>query len=232
MTGGLILGLDTTGRGGSAVLATEDAVLETRAWRAEPSHTPHLHSATTDLLAVAGARLAAIAVAAGPGGFSAVRGGMAIAKGICLALDITLVAIPGLEAVALSAAALIEGRVLALIDAGARGCFAREFTLDGSNAIPTTEPGLASPDAIARAIICGAHPVGDLPPARLEQIAAAVPAHHQAPPITTRQPMAAAVARLGWSKLASSTGRDALGAVPIYLREPDATLPKKGWGRT
>jgi tRNA threonylcarbamoyladenosine biosynthesis protein TsaB len=232
MTGDLILALDSTGRTGSAALATADEVVELREWDADPSHTPNLHAATTDLLAVAGARLAAIAVAAGPGGFSAVRGGMAIAKGMCLAFDITLVAISSLEAVALSAAAPIEGRVLALIDAGARGCFAGEFTVDDTGARLLTEPGLATPAEIARAITSGAHPVGNLPAARLEQIAAAVPAHSAASPIAAPGPLAAAVARLGWSKLAASTGRDALGAVPTYLREPDATLPKKGWGRT
>ncbi len=228
----LILALDTTGRSGSAALATADEVLETRPWRAEPSHTPHLHRATTDLLSIAGARLAAIAVAAGPGGFSAVRGGMAIAKGLCLALDITMVAIPSLEAVALSVAPPIEGRVLALLDAGARGCFAGEFTLDGTGATPVNEPSLAAPDLIARAIASGAHPVGDLPAARLEQIAAALPPNAATAPIFVPEPLAAAVATLGWSKLAASTGRDAAGAVPTYLREPDATLPKKGWGRT
>jgi len=228
----LILALDTTGRTGSAALATAQDVLETRVWRAEPSHTPHLHRATTGLLCSAGPRIAAIAVAAGPGGFSAVRGGMAIAKGICLGLDIALVATPSLEAVALSADFPLEGRVLALIDAGARGCFAGEFAIDGAGATPVTEPILAVPDVIARAIAAGAHPVGDLPAARLEQIAAAFPAGSAAPPITAPDSLAAAVATLGWSKLKHSTGRDALGTVPTYLREPDATLPKKGWGRT
>jgi tRNA threonylcarbamoyladenosine biosynthesis protein TsaB len=228
----LILALDTTDRSGSAALATAEEILETRAWRAEPSHTPHLHAATSALLSAAGPRLVAIAVAAGPGGFSTVRGGMAIAKGICLGLDITLMAIPSLEAVALSADVPMEGHVLALIDAGARGCFAGEFTMDDTGANRLTEPSLFTPAEVALAISAGAHPVGNLPPARLEQIAAAFPAGSAAPPLTAPGSLAAAVAMLGWSKLAESTGRDALGAVPTYLREPDATLPKKGWGRT
>lgn len=229
---GLILGIDTTGRQGSAALATAAEGVELRKWRAEPSHTPHLHTAVEELLGIAGPRLEAVAVAVGPGGFSAVRSGLAIAKGLCLALDITLVPVSSLEAVALSAGSPEGGRFVALIEAGAQGYFAQEFTVDGDGARPTGEAALATTADVIASIAQGARPVGDLAKARADEIEALAPGEVESKKIRKPRPVATAVALAGWSKLGAATGRDGLGAIPTYLREPDATLPKRGWGRT
>ena len=231
MSARLILGIDTTGRRGSAALATASGIVESFEWRATPSHTIDLQSASAKLVEQAGGRLVAVAVAAGPGGFSSVRTGMAFAKGLCLALDLQLAAIESLDAVAASVPLTEPRRVVAALDAGRSGYFAREFEVDGAVVKRVGEAAVVSAVDLVEMIAAGALLAGDFDNARRSEIEALAGDDGSVEFAPAGRPLAEAVAMAGWSKLGELSGGEVHAAVPTYMRAPGATLPRKGWGR-
>ena len=85
----MLLSIDTSSRYGGAALAGSDGqVVEARIWRSTANHTAQLMPAVTELLTARGIRaadLTAVAVALGPGPFSALRVGVSAAKGFAMA---------------------------------------------------------------------------------------------------------------------------------------------------
>ena len=117
----MLLAIDTSSRHGGAALAdAAGSVLEARLWRSTANHTAQLLPAIADLLVAQGldARaLAGVAVALGPGPFSALRVGVSAAKGLALAGGFPLV---GVDTLALEAGPHLtpDGIVAAWLDAG------------------------------------------------------------------------------------------------------------------
>ena len=96
------LGIDTATEFASIAVADE-TVLAERTWRGQRNHTVLLAPAVADLLAVCGAAVAdlgGIAVAIGPGSYTGLRVGLALAKGVALAAGLPVVGVPTLHAVA------------------------------------------------------------------------------------------------------------------------------------
>ncbi len=85
----MLLSIDTSSRyGGVALADSGGAVAEARTWRSTANHTAQLMPAVTELLRARGIRaadLTAVAVALGPGPFSALRVGVSAAKGLAIA---------------------------------------------------------------------------------------------------------------------------------------------------
>lgn len=104
------------------------------------------------LLAEAGlarAQLDAIAVSRGPGAFTGVRLGIALAQGIALALDRPVVVASTLAVLALRAHAAPGAQVLAAIDARMGEIYSAAFALDAAGPRPLSEARVGAPDAIA-----------------------------------------------------------------------------------
>lgn len=102
------------------------------------------------LLAEAGlarAQLDAIAVGRGPGAFTGVRLGVAIAQGIALALDRPVVAVSTLLALAARAPARAE-RVIAAIDARMGEVYVGAFARDGAGWRALQAEAVGAPDAV------------------------------------------------------------------------------------
>ena len=85
----MLLSIDTSSRyGGVALSGSDGQVAEARMWRSTASHTAQLMPAVAGLLTARGIRaaeLTAVAVALGPGPFSALRVGVSAAKGLAMA---------------------------------------------------------------------------------------------------------------------------------------------------
>ena len=84
----MLLAIDTSTRHAGVALAQDGQVISSRSWCSLANHTAELMPAVAEILD--GQRLAAgdltgIAVALGPGGFSALRVGISAAKGLALA---------------------------------------------------------------------------------------------------------------------------------------------------
>lgn len=83
------------------------------------SHAEKLHSFIDQVLAESGtlkSSLQAIAVSKGPGSYTGLRIGVSSAKGLCFAIDVPLIAIPTLEALA-NQANIENGLIIPMLDA-------------------------------------------------------------------------------------------------------------------
>jgi len=95
-------------------------------------------------------QLDAIAVGRGPGAFTGVRLGIALAQGIALALDRPVVAVSTLAALAMRADASGTGatRVLAAIDARMGEVYSAAFELRDGDAHALSEERVGAPDSV------------------------------------------------------------------------------------
>ncbi len=116
----MLLAIDTATRYASIGLYGADGVLSEQSWRSENRHSVQVMPAIAAMLEQQGlgpADLQAVAVAKGPGSFTGLRIGMSIAKGLCLALHIPLIAIPTLE-ITTYAVGDPGTRIIAVLEAG------------------------------------------------------------------------------------------------------------------
>ena len=129
----MLLAIDTSTRNAGVALARDGQVVAARSWRSAVNHTAELMPAVAHLLEGAGLSvqdLDGIAVALGPGGFSALRVGMSVAKGLAMASGKPLVGIGTLDAEAQPY--LQSGlAVCALLDAGRSEVSSGYFGSDG-----------------------------------------------------------------------------------------------------
>ena len=98
----LILAIETSGNNCSVCLASKGKVLETKD-HAGMHHAKVVTGFIQEVLEETGKQMAsidAIALSCGPGSFTGLRIGTSTAKGLCYALDIPLIAIPTLAAIA------------------------------------------------------------------------------------------------------------------------------------
>ena len=99
----LILGIDTSTSSGSVALLQDGQLVGSQLYSIEKSHSNLLHVMIKQMMSNAGCKmdeLSAVAVAEGPGSYTGLRIGVSAAKGLCLALDIPLIAVNTLEAMA------------------------------------------------------------------------------------------------------------------------------------
>jgi len=116
----MLLALDTATRYASVALYDEQGVAAEQSWRSQNNHSVEVLPAIAALLAQQGQAphdLQAVAVVQGPGSFTGLRIGMSIAKGLCLALQIPIIAIPTLDVITY-AVGDPGGPVWAVLEAG------------------------------------------------------------------------------------------------------------------
>ena len=144
----MLLSIDTSSRyGGAALSATDGAVVEARLWRSTANHTAQLMPAVAELLKSHGIRAAeldGVAVALGPGPFSALRVGVSAAKGLAMAGEFPIV---GVDTLALEARPHLtpDGIVSAWLDAGRNEVAVGWFGEDGER---VREDEIAAPETI------------------------------------------------------------------------------------
>jgi tRNA threonylcarbamoyladenosine biosynthesis protein TsaB len=99
----MLLAIDTsTAQVGVALIDGEQLAVET-IWNSRVHHTVELAPAVAELMQRAGASMAdlkAIGVAVGPGSFTALRVGLATAKGLALARRLAILGVPTLDVLA------------------------------------------------------------------------------------------------------------------------------------
>jgi len=96
----MLLAIDTATRYASIALYGAQGVISEQSWRSDNRHSVQVMPAIAAMLEQQGlgpSSLQAVAIAKGPGSFTGLRIGMSIAKGLCLALGIPIIAIPTLE---------------------------------------------------------------------------------------------------------------------------------------
>ena len=129
----MLLAIDTSTRYAGIALGTEGRVVSIRSWFSSVNHTAELMPAIAESLrghGLSAGDLSGIAVALGPGGFSALRVGVSVAKGLAMTAEKPLVGVGTLD---LEASPCLESGqpVCALLDAGREEVASAHFGPDG-----------------------------------------------------------------------------------------------------
>lgn len=116
----MLLAIDTSTRTAGVALYDGACVRCEFSWTSRENHTVELAPAVSESMRRAGcaaAELKAIGVALGPGSFTGLRSGLALAKGLALAQHIPLIGVPTLDFLA-AAQPLSDAPLAAVLQAG------------------------------------------------------------------------------------------------------------------
>ena len=177
------------------------------------------------VLAEAGLALAdveGIAVSIGPGSFTGLRVGLALAKGIAFAGGLPLVGVSTLEALARVVDAEPGTTICAALDARKREVYAALFAVETGGPRQLTPDLALAPAALAARLPRPCTLVGDAGEVYGEELGA----HARLLPFATHHPRGGVIARLGGARLAAGEADDLGTLEPVYVRAPDAELPR------
>lgn len=119
-TASALLAIDTSTRVVGLALVDSAQVIYEAAWQSNDHHTVELAPAIAEAMRKTGMAtdaLGALAVANGPGSFTGLRIGMALAKGMAAALGIPIIAVPTLDILA-AAQPQVDIPLIAVLKAG------------------------------------------------------------------------------------------------------------------
>lgn len=223
----MVLAFDTALGACSAALWRDGAVPARRLVEMTRGHAEALMPMVRSVIDDAGIAyddLDAIAVTIGPGAFTGLRIGLAAARGMALAARLPVVGVTTLEALAHATGPdeRVGRQVLAVIDSRRAGVYAQLFSHDLE---PQGEPEICAPDALAARfagaalVLCGDGAALLRDP--LRELGA-----QTILPDASPWPDAAIVAAIAAGRLPVEAG--APPPSPLYLRPPEAKLPKGG----
>lgn len=241
----LILALDTSGPVASVALARR-ADNETRliaGWRLQSGFT---HSETLmpmlekmrELAAVELSEISAVAVTSGPGSFTGLRIGASAAKGLAFSLDVPVIAVPTLEAMAYRLAGC-AGVVCPMLDARREQVYTAAYRMDteemvrGSVRVPV--PALIDTCAVPvtemieklNALDAPVHLTGDGVPVYRRVLEERLKVPYRFVPFHQDRQDAESVAALAFFYYDEKRMTDADAFVPEYLRSPRAERERK-----
>ncbi len=221
------LSIDTSTRYAGVAISLDGQTLVEMAWRSEQNHSVELLPSVQRLmeqLKISVADLSCIFVARGPGSFSALRVGIATAKGIALARAIPLVGVGTLDMEAYPYVGM--GRpVYAVVGAGRDQAAVARYEDEHDFTSGSSEPWLASAEEVVgsvqgQAIFCGE---GAAALASKGYKGTDVAFVRSVPP--TRKP--SILAHLGYQRFKGHNVDDTVSIEPIYLRGPSITKSKR-----
>lgn len=217
------LAVDTATDGAGVALHDGRAVLAERTWLSRRRHTVELAPTVAAMLAAAElspAGLAGIAVAIGPGSYTGLRVGLALAKGLAFAADLPVVGVPTLDILAAPLSppwSQREADLWAVFRAGRGRLVAARY--------PTAAAGWPDPAVLRAETVAefrarvqpGEWVAGELEAE--ERAALMAQGAHLLPPAASLR-RAAWLAELGRARYAASGGDDLHTLAPIYLGGP------------
>lgn len=219
----MLLAIDTATRTASIALYQPDQVLAEHTWRTNDNHTVELMPSLVGMLERQGiepSRLDGVAVALGPGSFTGLRVGLAVAKALASSVDIPLLGVPTLDILPYAVREM-SLPIWSVIQAGrGRICYA-EYRHDGSNWVRKTdiEVGTTS-ELIDRvqgfAVMCGELGLADVEAIRTRLGDAVV----VTPPVYALR-RASFLADLAWRRLERGERDDIVTLSPIYMHRPE-----------
>ena len=221
----MLLAVDSSTRYAGVALCEEGRVLSCRSWYSTVNHTSELMPAVAQILGqhgLAAADLKGMAVALGPGRFSALRVGMSAVKGLAVTTGKPVV---GLGTLDLEAYPYLESGlpVCALLDAGRSEVASALFGPDGlrirEDMVGDAEELIDSIDEPT--LFCGEamSSWGGLIRERLGRLAVV------AGPVPAQRVWS--LCQLGWKRLAEGQVSDLATLQPTYLRMPSIGGPKR-----
>ncbi len=213
----MLLAVDTSNEWMGLAIYDGEQVRGERAWRSSQHHTIELAPAIQELLASCNLTMkdiTALGVAIGPGSFTSLRVGLALAKGIVFARNIPLIGIPTLDILARAQAE--SNLPLAVAMQAGRGRFAMGWyknvegvwQADGPARVVSVE---ALKDEVASpSLVCGEF-TGEV----RQKIESNKNAQLTSLEDSQRKP--AVLAKLAWARFQNGDVDDAASLAPIYL---------------
>jgi tRNA threonylcarbamoyladenosine biosynthesis protein TsaB len=217
----LLLAIDTATKTIGVGLHDGSQVLAEAIWRSDQYHTVELAPEVALLLRRVQStpnQLTAVAVVKGPGSYTGLRIGMALAKGLALVHNLPLVGVMTFETLARQQPRRPEA-MLAVIEAGRKRIVAmwykwgRRGWQSQGNAFNSTW------ENVIQAIDEPAYVCGDIPPKIRIQLEEETLARAAQPSLCIRRP--SELAELAWEALRSGNHRDPAKVRPIYINEAD-----------
>lgn len=158
----MILAIDTSTQWMGIALQHDSQVLYEKIWRTRRRHTVELSPAIQNALDECGqavSDLEAITVALGPGSFTSLRIGLAVAKGIALSLRIPVIGVPTLDIIA-ACQPLADNALIAVLKAGRNRFAACDYKAAKNNWVAEGEIFAATADELesrisSPTIVCG-----------------------------------------------------------------------------
>ena len=232
----MLLAIDTTSRSASVALFDGTNVVASRSWRSVVNHSAELMPSVIDVLRsrdTTTRSLDAVAVALGPGGFSALRTGLSLAKGMAMASRLPILGVSSLELEAYPFRSASQ-TVCALLEAG-RGEAASALISNSPDFGRLREDRISGPDdlldeierlGLGSVLFCGEGltPWAGTVRERMGQraILCQVPACQV--PASAR---AESLALLAWNRLEEGKYDELDLLQPNYLRMPTIGAPKR-----
>lgn len=218
----ILLAIDTSTRAVGLALYDGVQVLSESSWSSMDYHTVELAPAVAEALNKANITyeaLGALAVALGPGSFTGLRIGMALAKGLALVRHLPIIGIPTLDI--LAAAQPIQPRRLAAVLRAGRGRLAVGWYEAQNNAWKLVQDiEVCTPEELARQIDKATCICGELAEEEREFLS------HNRPDVALASPAQSLrrsgfLAELAWKRWKAGSTDDPASLSPIYLHYND-----------
>ncbi len=214
----MLLAMDTSTRALGVALYDGVTVRGELMWLSPHYHTRELSPAIQLLLAQVEATIAdvqALAVAVGPGSFTGLRIGLAVAKGIAISRGLPLVGVPTLDVVA-SVQPLDERPLLAVLQAGRKRLAVGRYTVQQGRWVADGAPEVLTADALAARIRRPVIVVGELDADQRARLARKWKnVQLVSPAQSVRRP--AVLAEIAWERWQRGDVDDPVSLAPIYL---------------
>jgi tRNA threonylcarbamoyladenosine biosynthesis protein TsaB len=209
-----VLGIETSSRRGSVALVEQGRLVHTAMHERDSSHAELILPLIAELLAQAGwtkSSLDRVAVGVGPGAFTGIRIGIALAQGIGLALGRPVFGVGSLEAMAAAVPRDLPGLRCALLDARRSELFVGVYSPE---AVEIAAPGAVGRDGLHSWL----EEIAPEPRLIVGEIGAELGAYRSP---ETDLPHALWTARIGELR-----SEEHARAEPRYVRDAGATLPE------
>ncbi len=225
MTAPLFLCLDTSTPTARVAVIDGDVKVHFQAEVTADRHSGHLMPLCAEALGKVGvtpAQLAGIACGGGPGSFTGLRVGLALAKGLAMPTGVPLYVVSSLEALATD---ILQGRpdvtAIPCLDAGKGEVYVAAYGADPQDVVREQLPvARLKPEDVAGWAASLAHPLAAGNGALRHRDRVGVPMSDAA------GPTALSVGRLALLQRARGTAADLASVVPSYGRPPDITTKK------
>jgi len=212
-----VLGIETSSRRGSVALWEDGRPVVSLAHEQPNAHAERLLPLVHSALAKAGWKrrsLDRVATGIGPGSFTGLRVGIALAQGIALGLERPLVGVPSLQSMARAVPAAVGGARCAIVDARRAEVFCAIYAPQGDELVSA----LALPRETALARIAELVSGGEL--VLVGEAAAELGGRTLFRSVESDLPHARWTAEIG-----AEADPEGAAPSPLYVREPDAIRP-------
>jgi tRNA threonylcarbamoyladenosine biosynthesis protein TsaB len=217
-----LLAIDTATEMAGIALYDRGRLLAEESWRSPGTHTVELMPRIVRMLeraAMPAAQLSGLAVALGPGSFTGLRIGLALAKGLALALKLPLIGVPTLDALAYAQSEQ-PLPVYAVLQAGRGRLCTGLYRFSRGHWRRIGDYRLESPDTLGQGVTERSLFCGELDITTQESLRRRLGALATIAPPAFSLRRAGYLAELAWHRLSEGDVDDPVKLSPVYLQNP------------